>query len=291
MSVSRPDVAEHVHGADAAGDPGGRDPGAGAAEPAGVSLTVDAVVARRGNRRVLDGVSFTVEPGSVTAVIGPNGSGKSSLVSVIAGDMPLEAGTVRLGGRSVGAVSSALAATQRSVLTQETAVSFDYLGAEIVALGRRPWRAQESRAQREAAVAAALAETEMSEAAGRRILTLSGGERARVQLARVLAQDAPIVLLDEPTAALDLRHQALVHQLCRDVAAAGGTVLVVLHDVDAALAVADSVLLLDEGRVVVHGSTDAVTAQHLEAVYGHPVEIVTHPVDGRRLVLPRRVVR
>ncbi|UFU03267.1 ATP-binding cassette domain-containing protein [Ruania suaedae] len=255
------------------------------------SLVVESLVVDRGSRRVLEGVGFHAAPGTVTAVIGPNGSGKSTLVGAIAGDVPVVSGTVLLDGSPVPSLRPSQAARRRSVYTQETSVSFDYLGAEIVALGRRPWRAQESAAGREAIVAAALAQTQMSAAAGRRVLTLSGGERARVQLARVLAQDTPVVLLDEPTAALDLRHQALVHALCREVAAAGGTVLVVLHDVDSALAVADQVLLLDQGRLAVCGAPEEITAGHLERVYGHPVDIVTHPIDGRRLVLPQRAPR
>ncbi|QOR71049.1 ATP-binding cassette domain-containing protein [Ruania alkalisoli] len=263
--------------------------GGGTAARTGPAVRVENLSVDRGSRRVLDGVSLAAVPGTVTAVIGPNGSGKSTLIGAIAGDVPLADGRVWVAGRNVHSMRPAEAAQRRSVYTQETAVSFDYFGAEIVALGRRPWRSQETAAEREAIVAAALDETEMAQASRRRVLTLSGGERARVQLARVLAQDAAVVLLDEPTAALDLRHQALVHRLCRDVAAAGGTVLVVLHDVDAALAVADQVLLLDEGRAVVQGSPAQVRAEHLEHVYGYPVDIVTHPVDGRRLVLPRRV--
>src|SRR5699024_1287170 len=100
---------------------------------------------------------------------------------------------------------------------------------------------------------------------------------------------AAVVLLDEPTAALDLRHQARTLTLCRDIAAAGGTVVVVLHDLDAALSTADHAVLLDQGRVVVAGPVEQVTAEDLERGYQHPIAIVGHPVDGRPMVLPARV--
>lgn len=256
--------------------------------PAG-GVQVERLRVLRQGTPVLQDVTFTAPPGAVTALIGPNGSGKSTAVAAIAGDLPPAAGRVTVSGQPVSRLGAARAAQLRSVLPQEVTVAFDYLGAEIVALGRRPWRGQETATDRAQVVAGALAATDSSAAADRRVLTLSGGERARVQLARVLAQDTAVVLLDEPTAALDLRHQARTLTLCRDIAAAGGTVVVVLHDLDAALSTADHAVLLDQGRVVVAGPVEQVTAEDLERVYQHPIAIVSHPVDGRPMVLPARV--
>ena len=254
-------------------------------------VQVESIRVLRQSVPVLQDVSFTAPPGAVTALIGPNGSGKSTAMAAIAGDLPLAAGQVIVSGHPVDRLSPARAARLRSVLPQEVRVAFDYLGEEIVALGRRPWRGEESAGERARVVTGALAATDSSAVADRRVLTLSGGERARVQLARVLAQDAAVVLLDEPTAALDLRHQARTLSVCREIAAAGGTVVVVLHDLDAALSAADHVVLLDQGRVVVSGPVDQVTAEHLEQVYRHPISILPHPVDGRPMVLPARVPR
>ncbi|WP_022917499.1 ABC transporter ATP-binding protein [Ruania albidiflava] len=256
--------------------------------PAG-GVQVEGLRVLRQGTPVLQDVTFTAPPGAVTALVGPNGSGKSTAVAVIAGDLAPAAGRVTVSGQPVSRLGAARAAQLRSVLPQEVTVAFDYLGAEIVALGRRPWRGQERATERAQVVASALAATDSSAAADRRVLTLSGGERARVQLARVLAQDAAVVLLDEPTAALDLRHQARTLTLCRQIAAAGGTVVVVLHDLDAALSTADHAVLLDRGRVVVAGPVEQVTAKDLERVYRHPISIVSHPVDGRPMVLPARV--
>lgn len=262
------------------------------AEPPAVpGVQVDGIQVLRQGTAILQDVSFTAPPGQVTALIGPNGSGKSTAVAAIAGDLPLAAGRITVAGHPVQRLSPARAARLRSVLPQEVTVAFDYLGEEIVALGRRPWRGEETAAERAGVVSGALAATDSSAAAARRVLTLSGGERARVQLARVLAQDAAVVLLDEPTAALDLRHQARTLSLCREIAAAGGTVVVVLHDLDAALSTADHAVLLDQGRVIVAGPADQVSAEHLEEVYRYPIAIRPHPVDGRPMVLPGRVPR
>lgn len=156
-----------------------------------------------------------------------------------------------------------------------SALSFPFLVADVVAMGRAPWRGTPRAAEDAAAVAAAIGTTEIRHLADRPVTRLSGGEQARVALARVLAQDTPVVLLDEPTAALDLRHQARVLREARRLADAGRAVVAVLHDLTAAARAADRLVLLDAGRVVAAGPPEAVLdPARLSAVYAHGVAVM-----------------
>lgn len=238
---------------------------------------------------IIDGAHLTVEPGKVHCIIGPNGAGKSTLLGVLAGDRRPTSGSVALGGRELASWPLRELARARAVLTQEHQVTFPFPVREVVEMGRHPWaRTAESDAD-ETAIDRAMAATDVSHLGLRTVPSLSGGERARVALARVIAQQAPVMLLDEPTAALDLRHQEDVLRLARTHAAAGDTVVVVLHDLNLAAAYADDVTLLHHGRVVTSGSpAEVLTAERIEAVYGQPVEVVPHPRTGVPLVLPVR---
>jgi iron complex transport system ATP-binding protein len=246
-------------------------------------LVADAVSVHLGRSVLLDGVTLRLAAGELLAVVGPNGAGKSTLVSVLAGDRAPTAGEVRLRGRPLPSYRPRELARLRAVLPQQSVLQFAYTAREVVGLGRAPWPGS---AAGDAAVAAALADTDAAGLAGRTFPTLSGGEQGRVTLARVLAQQTPVVLLDEPTAALDLRHQQLVLRLARRLAAGGRAVLAVWHDLGLA-ARADRVAVLDRGRLVAAGPPEAVlTAELLGAVYRHPVRVVPHPLDGSPLVLP-----
>jgi iron complex transport system ATP-binding protein len=162
---------------------------------------------------------------------------------------------------------------------------------DVVRMGRAPWAGTEREDEDEEAVRAAMAATEVTEFAGRPFSALSGGERARVALARVLAQRAPLLLLDEPTAALDLRHQEDVLRIARDLARAGRAVVVVLHDLSLAAAYADDIAMIAGGRLVASGPpADVLTEARIAEVYGTPVRIVTDADTGRPIVLPRRGV-
>lgn len=253
-----------------------------------MTVVVDGLRVELGGRPVLHDVSMVAEAGTITVLVGPNGSGKSTLLGAIAGDLPAASGSIRIAGADAASLSPGEAARIRAVLSQHHGVAFDYPAREVVALGRHAWRDGESAAQRDAIAHAALVDTEAEHHADQGVLSLSGGERSRVQLARVLAQDAGVLLLDEPTAALDLRHQDAALRLARDVASHGGTVVLVLHDLDAALAVADAVVLLEAGRVRRAGTPDDIDEEVLTEVYRHPVEIVEHPRSGRRMVVPLR---
>ncbi|MFG3001106.1 heme ABC transporter ATP-binding protein [Streptomyces sp. NPDC048340] len=244
---------------------------------------------RLGEREVLAGIDLTARAGEVLALVGPNGAGKSTLLAALAADLPATSGVVRIDGRPVGDWSAPELALRRSVLPQSAELSFPFPVGDVVRMGRAPWAGTPYAEADEEAVAAAMAATEVTAFADRPFSALSGGERARVALARVLAQRAPLLLLDEPTAALDLRHQELVLRICRERAAAGDAVVVVLHDLGLAAAYADRAAVLHEGRVAADGlPSEVFDGDLLSLVYRQPVEVFPHPRTGAPLVVPVR---
>ncbi|MER6392138.1 heme ABC transporter ATP-binding protein [Streptomyces sp. NPDC001523] len=244
---------------------------------------------RLGKREVLAGIDLIARAGEVLALVGPNGAGKSTLLAALCADLPAASGTVRIDGRPVADWSAPDLALRRSVLPQSAALSFPFPVEDVVRMGRAPWAGTPSAESDEEAVARAMAATEVTDFAARPFSALSGGERARVALARVLAQRAPLLLLDEPTAALDLRHQELVLRICRERAAAGDAVVVVLHDLGLAAAYADRVAVLHDGRIAVDGPPSEVFEDGLlSRVYRQPVEVLPHPRGGAPLVVPIR---
>ncbi|MFE2012547.1 heme ABC transporter ATP-binding protein [Streptomyces sp. NPDC059491] len=257
-------------------------PGALVAEAVGVTIA-------RGRRAVLDGARVEVRAGEVLALVGPNGAGKSTLLAALAADLAPDAGEVRIDGRAAGDWPADELALRRAVLPQDAALSFPFPVAEVVRMGRAPWAGTAREDEDDDAVAEALAATEVTEFAARPFSALSGGERARVALARVLAQRTGLLLLDEPTAALDLRHQELVLGVCRERAAAGDAVVVVLHDLGLAAAHADRIAVLHEARIAADGAPGEVLgAELLGRVYRQPVEVFPHPRTGVPLVVPTR---
>jgi len=253
-------------------------------------VTAHDITVELGGRVVLEGVELSVEAGEIVAIVGPNGAGKSTLLAAMAGDVPIISGRVELGGRPVAAWRPADLARHRAVLTQDTAVTFPFTVAEIVAMGRTPWAGSPSADHDDDEIVAdAMGLTEIDHLADRPYPQLSGGERARAALARVLAQAAPLLLLDEPTAALDVRHQELVFRLARERASTGTGVAVVIHDLGLAGAHADRIAVADCGSLVACGRPDDVlTADLLSTVYRHDIDVVAHPRTGAPLVLPHR---
>ena len=242
-----------------------------------------------GGRPVLHDVSVVVHPGETVALIGPNGAGKSTLLSALAGDRPAASGSVTIAGRPVASWPALQLARTRAVLPQSSSVSFAFSAGEVVEMGRAPWAGTDAADLDEQAIAEAMADTGVAEFADRGIDTLSGGERARVALARVLAQRTPILMLDEPTAALDLHHQELTLGLARRRARTGCAVLVVLHDLGLAAAYADRIVLLDHGQVAADGTPATVLdPELLSEVYQHPIEVLPHPDGAAPIVLPVR---
>ncbi|MDE3724824.1 heme ABC transporter ATP-binding protein [Nocardiopsis sp. N85] len=264
--------------------------------PAGEPVVrAEGVTVRRGGRVLLDGVDLTVRAGELLALVGPNGAGKSTLLSAVSGDLTASArdgadgGSVRLFDREPTSWSPPELALRRAVLPQEAVVGFPFSVAELVAMGRAPWAGVGDPAEDDRIVAAAMAGTGVSHLADRRFPTLSGGERARVMFARVLAQDTQLLMLDEPTAALDIHHQELVLTIARTLARSGGAVIVVLHDLGLAAAYAHRVAILSQGRVAAQGPPgDVFTAPLLSDVYRHEVEVLPHPRTGIPLVVPLR---
>lgn len=240
-----------------------------------------------GGRLVVQDVDLEVPTGQLLALVGPNGAGKSTLLAALSGERQPSTGRVFVGDRPVHEFASLDLARVRSMLTQDNAVSFPFLVSEVVEMGRSPWARTPERERDADAIAEATRRTDVAHLLERRFTELSGGERARVSLARVLAQDTPIVLLDEPTAALDLRHQEDVLRIARELAAEGRTVVVVLHDLSLAGAYADRVALLEDGRLRALGTpVEVLTAELVSDVYAVDVEVLVR--DGRPLVIPRR---
>lgn len=252
-------------------------------------LSVSAVTARRGDRTVVDGVDLEVSAGEVVALVGPNGAGKSSLLAAITGDLELASGEVTIDGRSASEWSPVELALRRAVLPQHATMAFPFRAAEVVHMARAPWSSAGAADDDERCVAEALADADATHLAARAVTTLSGGERARVSMARLLAQRAQLLLLDEPTAALDIGHQEMVMACVRDRAAAGDGAVVVVHDLSLAAAYADRVVVIHDGRVVADGAPlDVFRPALLVDVYQHPIDVIAHPGTGAPLVIPVR---
>ncbi|MEM6487418.1 MAG: ATP-binding cassette domain-containing protein [Pseudomonadota bacterium] len=244
-----------------------------------------------GGRRALDGATLRLAPGRVTALVGPNGAGKSTLLACLSGALGPDAGRISLDGDDPVRLTPAELGCRRAVLDQSPAAAAPFTLAELVELGipRAIPPAEARRMVREATAALGL-ET----MAGRSIHALSGGERHRGHMARVLAQlwagrqlgGGRWLLLDEPTASLDLAHQASVMRAARRAAAEGVGVLAVLHDLSLAGAMADTVALMQQGRIVATGPPRYVlTNDRLAPVYGIEVAIA-EPCEGVRAVVP-----
>lgn len=229
----------------------------------------------------LDDVSICVASGEVHALVGPNGSGKSTLLAVLAGDLDPDSGTVLLDGEPWSRIRAREAARRRALLAQETPLAFPFTVREVVAWGRLPWRGTDAAPQDDAIVAEVIAEHDLGDLIERPVTSLSGGERARVHLARVLAQRAPVLLLDEADAALDLAGQAHLDAAIRARRDAGDAVVIVGHDLGRLSALADTATLMSRGRIVAQGAvSEALTSESLSRAYGVPVS--TSTTDGRR---------
>ncbi len=242
---------------------------------------------------VLAGLSLEVRAGEFLGVVGPNGSGKSTLIRALSRALRPAHGAVLLADQDLYAQTSARRSAQRiGVVPQSAAAAFGFTVRDIVGMGRTPHLPRRPFTGETAGdaqiVADALRDAGIEYLAGRIVTTLSGGEWQRVLLARALAQQPDVLLLDEPTAHLDIRHQWETLALVRDLAhSAGKAVLAVLHDLNLAAAYCDRLLLLSGGLVVADGPPERVlTAAHLQQVYGTPVTIQTHPSSGRPFILP-----
>lgn len=243
---------------------------------------------RVGEATILDRVSFSAQSGQVTGLIGPNGAGKSTLLAALSGDLKPGSGRVSVAGVNPATARPRELSRLRAVMLQDTQVAFSFLVRDVVEMGRRPWIGTPQEAEDGTLIDAALAATGVAHLAAREITTLSGGERARVALSRVLAQQTPVIMLDEPTAAMDIRHQEQSLGLLRELAAGGVAVVVVLHDLNAAAAYCDRIICLGQGQVAAAGTVAEVYVEEtLSQVYQWPIQVISGP-GGARQVVPTR---
>ncbi len=252
-------------------------------------LRAEAVKVVIGKAVLVDHISITQREGSITAVIGPNGAGKSTLMSVLAAERRPSSGTVEYLGFDASTLSLLERARHRSVLTQTRPFDVPFTTWEVVMMARHPHRRDpnNSPASDEEAVIAALKACDVFEFRHRVFASLSGGEQARVSIARVLAQETPLVLLDEPAGGLDIGHGMVLLRQLRNLAGHGAGVIAVFHDLNAAAAVADWLVLLDRGREMAGGSPhEVLRADLLSEVYQEPLRVIDHPFHDRPLVLP-----
>ncbi|MGH8560377.1 MAG: ABC transporter ATP-binding protein [Nevskiales bacterium] len=233
-------------------------------------LAATALRVELGHRSVLDGVNFSINSGELVGLLGPNGAGKTTLLRVLAGLQQKQTGSVRLLDRDLGSYTASGRARRLAYLPQGGQCHWPMSVTQVVALGRLPHRAPWARIPPtdEAAVQRALRDADVAHLAERITTELSGGERARVLLARALAVEAQVLLADEPTAGLDPAHQLSVMSVLRARAQSGTGVVVVLHDLTLAARFCDRLVLLGEGRVVAVGvPSQVLTPEHLGSTY------------------------
>ena len=268
------------------------------------AIAVEQVSFRYGSAQIgrdwtVDHVSFEVAPGEVVGIVGPNGSGKSSLLKLTAGLLRPHSGSIRLEGQAVKELSPAAIAKMLALVPQEQTQVFPFTVAETVLMGRFPHRQSgwwgmgvgDERAVDLSAAHRAMVEADVVSLADRLLSDLSGGERQRVIMARALAQEPRILLLDEPTAFLDLNHQidmcGLVQRLAKELAL---TVVLVSHDLNVASLLCDRVLMMKEGKIYTGGTpADTIRPDILRMVYGCDVVVDCHPQTGTpRVTMPMK---
>jgi iron complex transport system ATP-binding protein len=249
-----------------------------------VSYTVE-------GRSLVDGISLEIPSGTTTAVIGPNGAGKSTLLHLIAGDVAPSHGTILYDSEPLPTISLEQRARLRAVLDASREPNIAFTVEQVVAMGRFPHRFNpQPRGVTDAeAVDEAIADLDLDALRTRPVRSLSGGEQQRVAIARVLAQRAQLVLLDEPTTALDVGHQATVMTQIERLRTHSRTVIAVLHDLNMATFF-DNILLLRDGSIVASGSpTDVLTSADLTRAYEHAIDVGKHPLHDGLVILPRHI--
>ena len=253
-------------------------------------LSARDVTVRLGTREIVRNASLALNAGELVALVGPNGAGKTTLIRALARLIPAD-GAITLGGKPLASLKPRERARAIAYLPQGHVFHWPMSVAAIVMLGRAPHADTFSAVTPDdrAAVTRALAMTETEAFANRAVTTLSGGERARVALARALATQAPVLLTDEPTAALDPRHQLTVMELLRQAARAGSAVLAITHDLTLAARFADRVAVMDRGAIVADSTpAEAMSAERLASVFG--IESATVEIDNRRVPIAGRAL-
>lgn len=260
-----------------------------------VALVADQLSVSLSGRPVLKDISLRISPGEVLVIVGPNGAGKSTLLRVLSGEMHPDHGTASINNTPINEISAAALARQRSLMPQHASLTFPFKVRDVVAMGRDPFRDDADHGADSAAITWGMNATDVSILADRPYTRLSGGEQQRVQLARVLTQSwrqagtvtPRYLLLDEPTASLDLAHQHATLHLAKELANEGAGVVAVVHDLNLAALYADRVAVLSLGSLAALGTPDDVLMPELiEEVFGLQVRRVFDADSGRHLVLP-----
>ena len=256
-------------------------------------LRITGLRAGYGRNAVLDGVDLAVDRGELVAVVGPNGCGKTTLLRVVSGVHAQSAGSVLLDREDVREIRREALARRIAVVAQSATLPEGFSSFAVALMGRTPHlRLLQSEGQRDIeATRTAMERADCWQLRDRAVDELSGGERQRVIIARALAQEPQLLLLDEPTSHLDIAHQAetfgLVRDLCREERIAA---LAVVHDLTLAGAFADRVAMMHNGRIIADGlPADVLREEMIERVYGVPVRVLSHPATGRPVVVPDAV--
>ena len=255
-------------------------------------LAASGIRVELGGESILRDVDVTVRRGEVVGLVGPNGAGKSTLLRVVTGMLRPASGDVAIEGDALGTLARRELAKRVAVVQQLPEAPATMRVGDLVVLGRHPHLgllARESRHDFDVA-AEAMRRAGCDQFADRELGSLSGGERRRAFIARALAQEAPLLLLDEPTSNLDANAQVEILELVAELAAGGAGVLLIVHDLTLAAAYCDRVVLLDRGEVVAEGApSEVVTSEHVQRVYGGGVTVLPHPASGAPVVIPSRL--
>ncbi len=250
-------------------------------------LTIEKAGFKYGGTRILEDINLKVRKGEFWGILGPNGAGKTTLMNLIDGLIPLNEGSIKIGGKSVGAMKRRELAKRMAVVPQDASLVFPLTVEEVVLMGRSPHMGRcEFESEKDIAVARfAMEATDVLSLSSRLMQSLSGGERQRVLIARALAQQPEMLLLDEPTSSLDIAHQMSVFDMIRSFSGdAGLTVLAATHDMNLASMYCDRIALLHNGCFYSQGTPEeALTEESIREVYGVNVFVDRHPLTG----LPR----
>ncbi len=253
-------------------------------------LHAENVTLRYDERTISEDLSVAIPDGSFTVIVGPNACGKSTLLRALSRLLLPSAGQVILDGRSISELAAKDVARRLGLLPQSSIAPEGITVVDLVARGRYPHQSffrQWSRADEEAVIAAMEA-TGITDLSGRPVDALSGGQRQRVWIAMALAQQTPILLLDEPTTFLDIAHQIELMDLLTDLNGEGRTVVAVLHDLNHACRYASHLIAMREGAIVAEGRPSAIVTERLvEDVFGLPSVIIADPVSGTPLIVPK----
>lgn len=251
------------------------------------AVRADEITYRRGKATLLDGVSLMAQPGEILGIVGPNGSGKTTLLRILAGDLEPTTGHAWVQDVDTSQATLQALAELRAFLGPDGVSVCPFSVRDVVTMGRHPHRrAMLDVSKNEAIVESAMERTDVAHLASREMDSLSTGEQQRVGLARVIAQETPVLLLDEPTSALDIGHQEAVMAVLGSLAREGTAIVVILHDLNLAAAHADRLILLDRGGAVASGTpSEVLTGERLSAVYRQPMRIMPHPHRDCPLVL------